>query len=171
MGTGVGANGKSLFVEFMAMALGDYRGTVPISLITQKRATVGGTSSEVAQLKGKRYAVMNEPSEGDKINEGILKEITGGDQITGRDLYLPAVTFTPAFDLVACTNHLFDITAQDDGTWRRIRVVPFVSTFADPKDIDKMKKERQHVFLKDKEMKNKIEKWIPIFLSMLIEIA
>lgn len=169
--TGVGANGKSLFVEFMAMALGDYRGTVPISLITQKRATVGGTSSEVAQLKGKRYAVMNEPSEGDKINEGILKEITGGDQITGRDLYLPAVTFTPAFDLVACTNHLFDITAQDDGTWRRIRVVPFVSTFADPKDIDKMKKERQHVFLKDKEMKNKIEKWIPIFLSMLIEIA
>ena len=169
--TGAGANGKSLFVEFMAMALGDYRGTVPISLITQKRATVGGTSSEVAQLKGKRYAVMNEPSEGDKINEGILKEITGGDQITGRELYMPSVTFTPAFDLVACTNHLFDITAQDDGTWRRIRVVPFESTFVDQKDIEKIKKERDNVFLKDKEMKNKIEKWIPMFLSMLIEIA
>ena len=60
--TGVGSNGKSVFVKLFSMMLGDYKGTVPISLITQKRLSIGGTSSEVAQLKGLRYAVMNEPS-------------------------------------------------------------------------------------------------------------
>ena len=84
------------------------------------------------------------------INEGILKEITGGDQIQGRELYMPSVSFTPAFDLVATTNHLFDITAQDDGTWRRIRVVPFVSIFVDGKVLESKRKERENVFLKDR---------------------
>ena len=74
--TGTGRNGKSKLVELMALVLGDYKGTVPITLITQKRNSIGGTSSEVVQLMGTRYAVMQEPSKGDKINEGIMKEIT-----------------------------------------------------------------------------------------------
>ena len=68
--TGEGRNGKSKLVEFMSMILGDYKGTVPISLITQKRSSIGGVSPEIAQLMGKRYAVMQEPTKGDKINEG-----------------------------------------------------------------------------------------------------
>ena len=107
--TGVGSNGKSMLVKFVSLALGDYKGTVPISLVTQKRLGLGGTSSEVAQLKGIRFAVMNEPSKGDKINEGIMKEITGGDPIQGRTLYKDTVTFVPQFNLVVCTNTLFDM--------------------------------------------------------------
>ena len=56
--------------------MGDYKGTVPITLITQKRNSIGSTSSEIVQLMGTRYAVMQEPSKGDRINEGIMKEIT-----------------------------------------------------------------------------------------------
>ena len=95
--TGVGSNGKSVLVQIMGLMLGDYKGTVPISLITQKRLGIGGTSSEVAQLKGLRYAVMNEPSKGDVINEGIMKEITGGDPIQARELYKQSITFVPQF--------------------------------------------------------------------------
>ena len=73
--------------------MGDYKGTVPISLVTQKRLGLGGTSSEVAQLKGIRFAVMNEPSKGDKINEGIMKELTGGDPIQARELYKSSFIF------------------------------------------------------------------------------
>ena len=51
--TGTGANGKSKLVELMTHVLGDYKGTVPVTLITQKRNTIGSTSSEVAQLIGK----------------------------------------------------------------------------------------------------------------------
>lgn len=165
--TGAGSNGKSMFVKLMEKALGDLKGTVPISLITQKRQGIGASSSEVACLKGLRYACMNEPSKGDKINEGILKEITGGDPIQARQLYSESIIFTPQFKLVCCTNHLFEIKAQDDGTWRRIRQVPFESKFVsnpsnNPDDFQ---------FKKDKTLEGKFTKWAPIFMGMLVEIA
>ena len=71
---GSGANGKSIMVNLMSKTLGNYKGTVPITLITQKRNIIGSTSPEIYQLIGTRYAVMQEPSKGDKINEGIMKE-------------------------------------------------------------------------------------------------
>ena len=70
---------------------------------------------------------MNEPSKGDKINEGILKEITGGDPIQARQLYSESIIFTPQF-VGVLHQYLFEIKAQDDA-WRRIRQVPFESKF------------------------------------------
>jgi P4 family phage/plasmid primase-like protien len=163
--TGVGSNGKSVFVKLFGMVLGDYKGTVPISLITQKRLSIGGTSSEVAQLKGLRYAVMNEPSKGDVINEGIMKEITGGDPIQARELFKTSITFIPMFKLACCTNTLFDIKSNDEGTWRRIRVVDFESKFIDNPSKDPKDKE----FKKDKTLEGKFESWAPIFASLLIK--
>ena len=162
--TGVGSNGKSVFVKLFGMVLGDYKGTVPISLITQKRLSIGGTSSEVAQLKGLRYAVMNEPSKGDVINEGIMKEITGGDPIQARELFKTSITFIPMFKLACCTNTLFDIKSNDEGTWRRIRVVDFESKFIDNPSENPNDKE----FKKDKTLEGKFDIWAPIFASMLI---
>ncbi len=171
--TGSGANGKSKLVELMAKCLGDYKATVPITLVTQKRNTIGSTSSEVAQLIGTRYAVMQEPSKGDKINEGIMKEITGGDPIQARALFKDSVTFTPQFKLAVCTNTLFDIASNDDGTWRRIRVCPFKSKFtANPGNDPKFSLEDYpYQFKIDKNLDEKFERWAPVFAAMLVEIA
>ena len=106
---GSGANGKSKLVELMSLVLGEYKSAVPITLVTQKRNNIGGTSSEVYNLIGTRYAVMQEPSKGDKINEGVMKELTGGDPIQCRALFKDSVEFIPQFKLVVCTNTLFDI--------------------------------------------------------------
>ena len=38
--TGSGANGKSKLVELMSIILGEYKGTVPITLVTQKRNNI-----------------------------------------------------------------------------------------------------------------------------------
>tara|TARA_B100001769_G_scaffold247249_1_gene218186 strand:- start:1893 stop:4739 length:2847 start_codon:yes stop_codon:yes gene_type:complete len=170
--TGSGRNGKSKLVDLMSKALGDYKGTVPITLITQKRNSIGSTSSEIVQLKGTRYAVMQEPSKGDKINEGIMKEITGGDPIQGRALFKDTITFIPQFKLVVCTNTLFDIKSNDDGTWRRIRVCDFMSKFLDnPYDNeDKFPKESfPHQYKIDKNIDTKFDKWAPILMSMLVK--
>jgi putative DNA primase/helicase len=113
----------------MSVTLGEYKAVVPISLITSKRASIGGTSSEIAQLVGIRYAVMQEPSKGMRLEEGPMKEITGGDPIQGRALFKDSVTFIPQFKLVVCTNVLFDINTNDDGPWRRIRICDFMSKF------------------------------------------
>ena len=129
--TGAGRNGKSKFVELMSLALGEYKATVPVSLVTAKRNGIGSLSPEIMQLLGTRYAVMQEPSKGDRINEGVMKELTGGDPIQCRALYKDAVTFYPQFKLAVCTNNLFDIKSTDDGTWRRIRIVSFMSLFTE----------------------------------------
>ena len=171
--TGSGANGKSKLVELMARCMGDYKATVPITLITQKRNTIGSTSSEVAQLIGTRYAVMQEPSKGDKINEGIMKEITGGDPIQARALFKDSITFVPQFKLAVCTNTLFDIASNDDGTWRRIRVCPFKSKFtSNPGNDPKFNiEDYPYQFLIDKNLDEKFEGWAPVFAAMLVEIV
>ena len=167
MYTGCGRNGKSKMVEFMASLLGDYKGTVPISLVTQKRGQIGGVSPEIANLKGLRYAVMQEPSKGMQLNEGVMKELTGGDPIQGRKLFRDVVTYIPQFTLVVCTNHLFDIKTDDDGTWRRIRVCDFESKF-----VSKPSKKREDLeFLVDRKIDENFDRWREIALSMLVEIA
>jgi P4 family phage/plasmid primase-like protien len=156
-------------VDLMSKTLGDYKGTVPITLITQKRPGIGGTSSEIVQLRGVRYAVMQEPSKGDVINEGILKEITGGDPIQGRALFKETVTFVPQFKLVVCTNTLFKINDTGDGTWRRIRVCDFLAKFKEsPKSGDP---DEPYQFPIDKKIESKFEQWKEPFISKLVEIA
>jgi putative DNA primase/helicase len=121
------------------------------------------------QLKGIRYAVMNEPSKGMKLNEGIMKELTGGDPIQGRALYSESETFEPQFNLVVCTNNLFDIESNDDGTWRRIRKCDFVSKFIN--EDEQHTDETLYIFPKDKTLKEKIPAFAPVFASMLVKIA
>lgn len=170
---GTGRNGKSKFTDLMTYALGDYKGTVPITLITQKRNSVGGTSSEVVQLKGVRYAVMQEPTKGDRINEGVMKELTGGDPIQARALFKDSITFVPQFKLVVCTNKEFEDLDDDDGTWRRIRMVDFKSKmlhqpFNDPKFPTE---DFPYQFPIDLDLDVKLRDWAPYFMSMLVEKA
>jgi phage/plasmid-associated DNA primase len=150
----------------MTYTLGEYSGTVPITLVTEKRNSIGGTSSEVIQLKGIRYAVMQEPSKDARINEGVMKELTGGDKIQARALYSASETFIPQFKLCVCTNSLFEINSNDDGTWRRIRICEFLAKF-----VDKIDGTEPHQFLKDRTLEEKLYTWAPVFASMLAERA
>ena len=170
---GKGSNGKSKLVELMSLILGDYKSTVPLTLITQKRNNIGGTSSEVHNLIGTRFAVMQEPSKHEKINEGVMKELTGGDPIQCRALFKDSVTFIPQFKLVVCTNCMPEVLSNDDGTWRRLRKVDFVSKFTDKpyNDINFPKKNYPHQFKVDTKIDEKFKEWGPVFLSMLVDIA
>jgi len=166
---GDGCNGKSKFVELMSKAFGKYKGTCPITLITQKRTSIGSTSSEIVQLMGKRYVVMQEPNEDDEFNEGILKEITGDDPIQGRALYQNTVTFYPNFILVMCTNYDLKIKGKNHGIWRRIRKADFKTLFT----VNPVKNDvnKPFQFKLDKEIDKKFEEWKTVFMSMLIERA
>lgn len=163
---GGGSNGKSQLVDLMSYVMGDYKGSVPLQLITQKRPNIGGTSSEVMALRGVRYAVIQEPSKNDTINEGVMKELTGGDPITARGLYKEAVTFKPMFDLAICANIFLNITSNDHGTWRRFKVVEFGSKF-----VDEGVCEEDYIFEKDKNLVKKFDVWKEYLLYKLIQIA
>jgi len=167
---GSGSNGKSILTDLMTQTLGEYKGIVPITLVTEKRNNIGGTSSELIQLKGVRYAVMQEPSKGVKLNEGIMKELTGGDPLQARALFQECETFETQFKLVVCTNNLFDIESNDDGTWRRIRKCDFLSKFID-EDEQHTDHENPYVFPKDKTLKERLPQLAPVFASMLVKRA
>jgi P4 family phage/plasmid primase-like protien len=166
---GSGSNGKSILTDLMELSLGDYYGTVPITLVTEKRPGIGGTTSEIIQLKGVRFAVMQEPSKDARINEGMMKQLTGDSKLSGRALYHETETFMIQFHLVVCTNQLFEINSNDDGTWRRIRICEFMSKFVDP-DSPPLQNE-PYQFPKDKNLKDKLKDWASVFISMLVKLA
>lgn len=166
---GSGSNGKSILTELMGLCLGDYKGTVPINLLTDKRSSIGGVTPEIMQLKGVRYAVGQEPSSGATINEGIMKELTSGDPLMGRGLWCDSEVFVPQFSLVVCTNSLFTINSNDDGTWRRMKLIDFLAKFISEGEIHT--DDTPYVFAKDKSLKEKLPSWCPVFMSMLIKRA
>jgi P4 family phage/plasmid primase-like protien len=171
MYVGIGANGKSVLTDLIKECLGEYKGDVPLSVITDKRGKVGGLAPEIVALKGIRYALMQEPQEGDQINEGVMKQLTSGfDPIIARAPYMPEmITFIPQFKLVVCTNVFMEIKSQDHGTWRRIRVVDFESLFTNTPVHDDPAKPYQ--FLKNDKINERFPLWKEVFLAMLVEIA
>ena len=167
---GIGQNGKSVLVSLMEHVLGEYKGDVPLTMLTQQRTKVGGLAPELVQLKGIRYAVMQEPSKGDRINEGIMKQVTGGDPIQARAPYMiQTLSFIPQFKLVVCSNEFMEIRSNDHGTWRRVRVVDFESLFTEVPRTDDPSK--PHQFLLDKKLKERFVDWAPVFAAMLVQRA
>ena len=166
---GSGSNGKSILTDLMSQCLGDYKGIVPITLVTDKRSTIGAPTPELMELKGVRYAVMQEPSKDSAINEGVMKELTGGDPLIGRHLFSPSERFIPQFSLVVCTNSLFEMKSNDDGTWRRMKLVDFLAKFISEGEIHT--DDTPYVFLKNKSLKEKLPQWAPVFMSMLVKRA
>jgi len=166
---GAGRNGKSVLVNLMEIVLGEYSGIVPLTLVTEKRGKVGGLTPEIVELKGKRYAVMQEPQKGEKMNEGIMKQLTSGkDQLQGRAPYMPqTISFTPQFKLVVCCNNLLEIKSNDYGTWRRIRAVPFKSLFSpNPVQGDK---EKPYQFKEDENIGEKFEEWKEVVAALFVQ--
>jgi len=166
---GKGRNGKSALVTLMGKVLGEYQCVVPSTMITEGRAKVGSVSPEVLQLKGKRYGVIQEPSKDEKINEGVMKQLTSGnDAIQARGLYKSeATTFIPQMKLVLCSNYMMKVGSNDYGTWRRIRVVPYKSKFDEnPVSNDP---ENPYQYKLDPKIDENFDNWKEIFASMLVQ--
>lgn len=160
---GSGSNGKSKCVELFESCFGDYCCKLPITLLTGKRAASNAATSEIARTKGKRFAMLQEPSEDEKLNVGLMKELTGGDKIMARQLYKEPVEFKPQFKMMLACNHLPNVPANDNGTWRRIRVIEFTSKFTDNPDP-----ENPLEFEMDTELSSKFPCWKETFMALLI---
>jgi P4 family phage/plasmid primase-like protien len=166
--TGSGGNGKSKLIELMQMVLGEYACGLPVSLITSKRASSNSATPEMERTKGVRLVVMQEPEADENINIGLMKELTGNDKIIARGLYKEPVEFNPQFKMLLMCNDLPSIPSNDDGTWRRLQVVDFISKFVSEEDYDLLNDDR-HIYKRDKEMRNKLPAWKIIFAGILLE--
>jgi P4 family phage/plasmid primase-like protien len=162
--TGVGSNGKSKCLDLFQKSFGEYCCTLPISLLTQKRSSSNSASPELSRAKSRRFACLQEPGESERLNIGLMKELTGGDKVYARGLYREGSEFKPQFKMILTCNHLPQVPSDDGGTWRRIRVVRFESRFCDHPDPSK-----PNEFPIDTQLSSHFDEWKEPFISLLIE--
>lgn len=123
---GVGNNGKSTFLETVSDMIGTYGANAQPDTIMAKRDGGGnGINSDIARLKSARFVSTEEPSEGVRLNEGLVKQLTGGGKVTCRFLFGDEFEYEPEFKIWVATNHKPVIRGTDVGIWRRIRLIPF----------------------------------------------
>lgn len=123
---GTGRNGKSTFLDIIRDIFGDYAANIQPETIMVRSNQSTAINSDIARLKGARLVTSVEPNEGVRINEGLLKQLTGDDTVTARKLYGDEFEFKPEFKLWMATNHKPVIRGTDTGIWRRIHMIPFI---------------------------------------------
>jgi P4 family phage/plasmid primase-like protien len=162
--TGSGSNGKSTIIELFEKTFGDdYCGKFPVTLLTRDRASSNACTPELQDVMRKRFGSMQEPNDNDVIYTGAMKEYTGGDKIYSRGLFSTPTPFKPQFKLVLLCNKMPQIKGWDYGTWRRIRVVNFTSSF-----VDEPNPENEHEFKKDKTLSARFDGWREGFMWLLV---
>lgn len=120
---GTGSNGKSTFLETISTLLGDYAHTAEFSSFLKRRGE--SVRTDIADLKGRRFVTAIEADPGRRLDESLVKALTGGDTINARHLYERAFQFAPEFKLWLAANHKPEIRGQDYAIWRRVRLIPF----------------------------------------------
>lgn len=130
---GGGANGKSAILEVLAHIMGDYfRNAEATTFLLQKGHKV---REDIIRLKGARLVVAQETNQDVRLDESLIKQLTGGDIVTARDLYKGSEEFRSRACFILATNNKPEIRGSDNGIWRRILLIPFLNSIPEDQRI------------------------------------
>uniref|UniRef100_A0A6C0F934 SF3 helicase domain-containing protein n=1 Tax=viral metagenome TaxID=1070528 RepID=A0A6C0F934_9ZZZZ len=163
-----GANGKSKFKDIISQVFGDYCGTCSPQLLTQTEPGAHQANSAMMCLKGLRLAFFDEPQVGKNgtFKMGFVKRMTGGDQISARELYGSNQTFVSQAKPIVLTNEIPFPDSTDGGVLRRFKFFPFLAKFVE--DTEDPKWKGIDVQPRDPELNKKIVDWkLPIIHQLL----
>lgn len=126
-------NGKSTMLDAIQHLLGDYSTVAPVELIcrAERQKNAEAPTSVLAKLKGKRFVTMAESDTAGKLDEATIKQYTGGEDITARELYQAAITFKPQFTMWLSCNDLPSVKDKSLFASDRVRVIEFNRHFTD----------------------------------------
>lgn len=130
---GSGRNGKSTFWNTIARVLGTYSGNLSADTLTANNKR--NVKPELAEAKGKRLIISAELEEGMRLSTSIVKHLCSTDDVYAEKKYKDPFAYTPTHTLVLYTNHLPKVGSLDEGTWRRLIVVPFGASIEGKSDI------------------------------------
>ena len=120
---GSGNNGKSVFIDLFSEILAEYASsTTSASVMAQKGDRI---PNDIARLHGKRFVVIPETEENERINAALIKALSGGDKITARFLFGEFFDFYFSGKLWIATNHKPAITDHSKGFWDRLKIIRF----------------------------------------------
>ncbi|MFJ7736422.1 phage/plasmid primase, P4 family [Lysinibacillus sp. NPDC097287] len=136
---GGGSNGKSTFVNTVKNLMGDYGLQTKSDTFIKKKDQ--GANNDIARLASARFVSAVESEEGEKLQESLVKTITGGEPILARFLRQEFFEFIPEFKVFFTTNHKPIIGGVDEGIWRRVKIIPFILNLK-PHERDKKLEEK-----------------------------
>jgi putative DNA primase/helicase len=140
---GGGANGKSTLLEVIRALLGDYGQQAPAETFLDHRDSI---PNDVARLRGARFVAATELAEGRRLNEALVKRMSGGDAMVARFMRGEWFEFTMQGKVWLASNHLPTIRGTDEAIWRRIRLVEFGVTIpAEERDLHLAEKLRREL--------------------------
>ncbi|MCR4436179.1 MAG: phage/plasmid primase, P4 family [Clostridiales bacterium] len=119
---GTGANGKSTLLNIIQEMLGEYAQSTNFATFAMRNDS---NTNDIARLVGARFVSAMEVGEGRRLNEALIKQLSGGDKISARFLHKEFFDFVPTFKIWMGANHRPNIKETDHGTWRRIKLIPF----------------------------------------------
>jgi putative DNA primase/helicase len=121
---GLGANGKSTYLEILKAMMGqDYAYQAAGDTFIHKG--IGQIPHDLAGMRGSRLVTLPDFEKGVRLNEALIKQVTGGDQISARPMYKGLFTYTPSYKLWLMGNHKPEIQDPTHGMWRRIHLIEF----------------------------------------------
>lgn len=163
--SGSGSNGKSRIVDLLKSSFGEYYLSANIALITQKRGAAAGANAALMDFIDKRISIFTEPNEGEQIQTGIIKELSGGDEQKSRGLYQRNQTsFTVHSKIFLQCNDIPPPNNFGDAEARRFRVVNFPVKFTEnPNSNDIYEKKMDPTIIE------RMKLWGPCFMSLLIK--
>lgn len=138
-------NGKSTMLETVKNLLGDYATDAPMGLIckTSKSKDAEAPSPVLASLKGKRFVTMQETEDSGRLDESAIKQYTGGESITARNLHEAPINFVPQFTMWLSCNDLPAVRDKSVFASERLRVIEFNRFFAPDEQDKNLKNEFQ----------------------------
>jgi putative DNA primase/helicase len=116
--------GKTTMCQALQTTWGDYAVAADFSVFLAKKHA-DGPRETVARLAGARLVTSVETRDGARLDEGLLKQLVGGDRVVADRKYEHVFEFQPACKLLLASNFRPRAHADDDGLWRRLREVPF----------------------------------------------
>jgi putative DNA primase/helicase len=140
---GLGANGKSVFLNSIIGIWAAYHRTAPAELLLASKHDRHPT--ELAGLVGCRLVTATETEGGRRWAEAKIKLLTGGDTVSARFMGQNFFEFSPRFKLAWSGNSKPTLNRVDEAIRRRLNLVPFTVTIPrserDPELTDKLKAE------------------------------
>ncbi|KAJ3088286.1 hypothetical protein HK102_009104 [Quaeritorhiza haematococci] len=167
-GHGDGSNGKGILNNLMALTLGEYAGPMSAQFLTCKIKDADAPTPTLTRLVGCRFVYISEVVDGSSINEQTFKQLTGEDRLTFRPLHGEQVDFHPDFKLFMVCNSLPTFNGGDDAMGRRLRLIPFVSSFKSRNELRRAPGAK-HVFLRNDSLNEEIKGWKMSFMHILLE--
>lgn len=118
--------GKSQFLTIMESLFGDLGGTAEASTfeVTRSEAT-----NNLHTLRGKRFVSISETANTATLDEVLVKRVTGGDNVTTRELYQKNITWRPKFAIWMATNFPPKMDSDDGAIWDRYKPIHFGQQF------------------------------------------